>query len=183
MRSRPGPARPTACDRGRAFRRCSWTPTTSPRSSPGCSSSKRGARRTRPPPSPREDRKVLPPGLRRRAAATALSTQILRAEPAPAEWGAVGTLADAVAQSARVAFTYTDQHDRASERVIAPASPYLRGGRWYVVASTSTATTGGCSGSTGCGRCGRCRGCSRPGSSRSHRSREWLTSDFGRSGS
>ena len=40
---------------------------------------------------------VLPPGLRRRAAATALSTQILRAEPAPAEWAAVGTLADAVA--------------------------------------------------------------------------------------
>ena len=76
---------------------------------------------------------VLPPGLRRRAAATALSTQILRAEPAPAEWAAVGTLADAVAQSARVAFTYTDQHDRASERVIAPHRHILRGGRWYVV--------------------------------------------------
>ncbi|MFE7065936.1 helix-turn-helix transcriptional regulator [Microbacterium sp. NPDC057658] len=76
---------------------------------------------------------VLPPGLRRRAAATALSTQILRAEPAPAEWAAVGTLADAVAQGARVAFSYTDQHGRASERVIAPHRHVLRGGRWYVV--------------------------------------------------
>lgn len=76
---------------------------------------------------------VLPPGLRRRAAATALSTQILRAEPAPAEWAGVGTLADAVAQGARVAFTYTDQHDRASERVIAPHRHIFRGGRWYVV--------------------------------------------------
>ena len=76
---------------------------------------------------------VLPPGLRRRAAATALSTQILRAESVPAEWGAVGTLADAVAQDARVAFTYTDQHDRASERVIAPHRHIFRGGRWYVV--------------------------------------------------
>ncbi|MCT1363565.1 MULTISPECIES: YafY family protein [unclassified Microbacterium] len=76
---------------------------------------------------------VLPPGLRRRAAATALSTQILRAEPAPAEWAAVGTLADAVAQDARVAFAYTDQHDRASERVIAPHHHIFRGGRWYVV--------------------------------------------------
>ena len=76
---------------------------------------------------------VLPPGLRRRAAASALSTQILRAEPVPAEWGAVGTLADAVAQDARVAFTYTDQHHRASERVIAPHRHVLRKGRWYVV--------------------------------------------------
>lgn len=76
---------------------------------------------------------VLPPGLRRRAAATALSTQILRAEPAPAAWAAVGTLADAVAQGARVAFTYADQHDRASERVIAPHRHVLREGRWYVV--------------------------------------------------
>ncbi|WP_259614103.1 MULTISPECIES: helix-turn-helix transcriptional regulator [Microbacterium] len=76
---------------------------------------------------------VLPPGLRRRAAATALSTQILHAESAPTEWAAVGTLADAVAQGARVAFTYTDQHDRTSERVIAPHRHVLRGGQWYVV--------------------------------------------------
>ena len=76
---------------------------------------------------------VLPPALRRRAAATALSTQILRADPAPVDWALAGLLADAVAQGARIAFDYTDQHGRETQRVIEPHRHFLRRSHWYVV--------------------------------------------------
>ncbi|MBS0022752.1 helix-turn-helix transcriptional regulator [Microbacterium paraoxydans] len=76
---------------------------------------------------------TLPPALRRRAAATALSTQILQAAPAPVDWALVGTLADAVAQGGRIAFDYTDQHGTASQRTIAPHRHVRRHDRWYVV--------------------------------------------------
>ncbi|WP_255305068.1 YafY family protein [Microbacterium sp. 3J1] len=76
---------------------------------------------------------TLPPALRRRAAATALSTQILREPPAPVDWTLVGTLADAVAQGARIRFDYTDQHGRASTRVVEPHRHFLRERQWYVV--------------------------------------------------
>lgn len=76
---------------------------------------------------------VLPAALRRRAAATAMSTQILRADPAPTDWAMIGTLADAVAQGGRITFAYTDQHERASQRLVAPHRHVLRGGHWYLV--------------------------------------------------
>lgn len=78
---------------------------------------------------------TLPPALRRRAAATALSTQILQSEPpAPVDWTLVGTLADAVAQGSRVRFEYTDQEGRDTRRVVEPHRHVLRERRWYVVA-------------------------------------------------
>lgn len=76
---------------------------------------------------------TLPPALRRRAAATALSTQILQPPSTPADWVLVGTLADAVAQGGRVAFEYTDQHGRRTTRTIDPYRHVLRKGHWYVV--------------------------------------------------
>ncbi|MFJ4172728.1 helix-turn-helix transcriptional regulator [Microbacterium sp. NPDC089696] len=76
---------------------------------------------------------TLPPALRRRAASTALATQILQAGPAPVDFALVGTLSDAVAQGARVAFDYTDQHGRETQRVVEPYRHFLRQRQWYVV--------------------------------------------------
>lgn len=77
---------------------------------------------------------TLPPALRRRAAATALSTQILQSGPTPVDFALVGTLSDAVAESARVAFAYTDQNGRDTQRVVEPYRHVLRDRHWYVVA-------------------------------------------------
>lgn len=77
---------------------------------------------------------TLPPALRRRAAATALSTQILQTDPSPVDFALVGTLSDAVALGARVAFDYTDQHGRETQRTIEPYRHVLRQRQWYVVA-------------------------------------------------
>ena len=76
---------------------------------------------------------TLPPALRRRAAATALSTQILQPETAAVDWALVGTLADAVAQGSRLTFDYTDQHGLETQRVIEPHRHFLRQSHWYVV--------------------------------------------------
>src|SRR5690606_20381765 len=76
---------------------------------------------------------TLPPSLRRRAEATAISTQIMHESPAPVDWAVVGILSDAVAQGARVGFDYTDQHGRQSVRVVEPHRHFLRKRRWYVV--------------------------------------------------
>lgn len=76
---------------------------------------------------------TLPPALRRRAAATAISTQILQESPAPVDWSLVGTLSDAVARGARVCFEYTDQHGARSTRVVEPYRHFLRSRHWYVV--------------------------------------------------
>jgi predicted DNA-binding transcriptional regulator YafY len=77
---------------------------------------------------------TLPPALRRRAASTALATQILQAGPAPVDFTLVGTLSDAVAQGSRVAFDYTDQHGHETQRVVEPYRHFLRQRQWYVVA-------------------------------------------------
>lgn len=77
---------------------------------------------------------VLPPSLRQRAAATAMSTQIMIQAPAPVDWALIGVLADAVARGARVEFDYTDQHGRESWRVVEPFQHFLRSERWYLVA-------------------------------------------------
>ena len=76
---------------------------------------------------------TLPPSLRRRAEATAMSTQIMHESPAPVDWAVAGTLSDAVAQGARVGFDYTDQRGRQSARVMEPHRHFLRKRRWYVV--------------------------------------------------
>ncbi len=76
---------------------------------------------------------TLPPSLRRRAEATAISTQIMHEPPASVDWAVVGILSDAVAQGARVGFDYTDQHGRPSARVVEPHRHFLRKRRWYVV--------------------------------------------------
>lgn len=76
---------------------------------------------------------TLPPALRRRAVATAISTQILHEPPAPVDWALVGTLSDAVAQGGRVSFAYTDQHGQESDRVVEPYRHFLRKRQWYVV--------------------------------------------------
>ena len=77
---------------------------------------------------------VLPAGLRRRAAAVALSTQVLREAPASVDWELAGTIADAVAAGARLAFDYTDQHGRASRRTVEPYRHVMRQRRWYLIA-------------------------------------------------
>ncbi len=69
---------------------------------------------------------VLPPSLRQRAAATALSTQILIKTPAPVDWELIGKLADAVATGAHLHFTYTDQNGRESRRTVEPYRHILR---------------------------------------------------------
>lgn len=76
---------------------------------------------------------VLPPGLRRRAAATALATQVVRGDGAPVDWSVVGALADAVASGGRVAFDYVDARGARSRRVVQPHRHLLRRSRWYLV--------------------------------------------------
>jgi predicted DNA-binding transcriptional regulator YafY len=76
---------------------------------------------------------VLPPSLRQRAAATALSTQILIKTPAPVDWELIGTLADAVATGAHLHFTYTDQNGRESRRTVEPYRHILRRQHWYLI--------------------------------------------------
>jgi predicted DNA-binding transcriptional regulator YafY len=77
---------------------------------------------------------VLPGSLRRRAAAVALSTQVLREAPAPVDWELVGTIADSVATGARLAFDYTDQRGRPSRRTVEPYRHLLRQQYWYLIA-------------------------------------------------
>lgn len=77
---------------------------------------------------------VLPRDLRRRAAATALATQVLQRPAAVIDWGMVGTLTDAIAAGARVEFSYTDRHGRRSTRRAEPYRHVLRDGRWYLIA-------------------------------------------------
>lgn len=77
---------------------------------------------------------VLPGSLRRRAAAVALSTQVLRDAPGAVDWELVGTIADAVADGARLAFDYTDEHGRRSSRAVEPYRHLLRKQHWYLIA-------------------------------------------------
>lgn len=77
---------------------------------------------------------VLPGSLRRRAAAVALSTQVLREDPAPVDWELVGMIADSVAEGARLAFDYTDQRGRHSRRTVEPYRHLLRQQHWYLIA-------------------------------------------------
>lgn len=77
---------------------------------------------------------LLPPALRRRAAATALATQVITPTTGPADWQLLGVLAEAVARGHRLHFTYTDQHGRVSERQVRPHRHVLREGIWYLVA-------------------------------------------------
>ncbi|MBI0315275.1 YafY family transcriptional regulator [Streptomyces javensis] len=77
---------------------------------------------------------VLPRPLRRRAAATDLATEVLQQPGAVVSAATVGVIADAVAEDGRVRFHYTDQHRRASTRLVEPYRHFLRAGHWYLVA-------------------------------------------------
>lgn len=77
---------------------------------------------------------VLPRSLRQRAAATAMSTQILQDPVEPLDWTLIGVIADAVAASSRVQFHYTDRHGHESLRTVEPFRHFLRRQRWYLVA-------------------------------------------------
>ncbi|MGW6496219.1 helix-turn-helix transcriptional regulator [Nonomuraea angiospora] len=76
---------------------------------------------------------VLPRRLRRRAAATALVTEVLQQPAAVITSATIGVLADAVADNTRVRFDYTDRNGERSERLIEPYRHFLRNGRWYLV--------------------------------------------------
>ena len=78
--------------------------------------------------------RLLPESLRRRAAATALSMQVLHVEAAPVDWSLMGVIADAVADGGRIRFRYTDQHGTGSERTVQPFRHLLRDRWWYLVA-------------------------------------------------
>lgn len=77
---------------------------------------------------------LLPPSLRRRAAATGLATQIITPSSGPADWALLGTLAEAVAEGQHLQFTYTDQAGRVSRRQVRPHRHILRQSLWYLVA-------------------------------------------------
>lgn len=77
---------------------------------------------------------LLPPGLRQRAVATALATQVVTPAAGPADWRLLGVLAEAVAQGQHLRFTYTDQHGCVSERHVRPSRHVLREGTWYLIA-------------------------------------------------
>lgn len=76
---------------------------------------------------------LLPPSLRRRAVATAASTQVLTTAGL-AHWPSLGLLADAISNGEHVEFTYTDQHGRQSYRRVEPYRQVLRAGTWYLIA-------------------------------------------------
>ncbi|WP_309065368.1 helix-turn-helix transcriptional regulator [Microbacterium sp.] len=76
---------------------------------------------------------VLPPGLARRARAVALSFGMLERERPAVSMAAIGTLADAVADGARVRFAYTDAAGRPSRRLVEPYRTVLREAVWYLV--------------------------------------------------
>ena len=76
---------------------------------------------------------VLPPTLRRRAAATDMATEVLDGLDGPAA-ADIGVIADAVASAGRIRFAYSDQHGRQSTRTVEPYRHVLRAGHWYLVA-------------------------------------------------
>ena len=76
---------------------------------------------------------VLPPALRRRAAATDLATQVLDAPDPGLSAQSVGLVADAVAEQGRIRFAYRDQHGLGSARLVDPYRQVLRAGHWYLV--------------------------------------------------
>ncbi|MEV4576730.1 HTH domain-containing protein [Nonomuraea jabiensis] len=69
---------------------------------------------------------VLPRRLRRRAAATALVTEVLQQPAAVITAATIGVLADAVAGNTRVRFDYTDRNGVRSERLIDRALAHQR---------------------------------------------------------
>lgn len=76
---------------------------------------------------------ILPPALRRRAAATSLATEVGRGDQPGIEARTIGVLADAVAAGSRVRFGYVDQRGRATTRRIAPFRHIHHRGRWYLI--------------------------------------------------
>ncbi|WP_309129530.1 WYL domain-containing protein [Microbacterium sp.] len=77
---------------------------------------------------------VLPPTLARRARAVAMSFALLDAGGPAVSMTTIGVLADAVSDSSRVRFSYTDGHGRDSARLVEPYRTVLRESIWYLVA-------------------------------------------------
>jgi predicted DNA-binding transcriptional regulator YafY len=77
---------------------------------------------------------VLPPTLRRRAAATDLATEVLDGADPLALAAGIGLIADAVAEQGRIRFGYLDPRDTSSIRLVEPYRHVLRGGHWYLIA-------------------------------------------------
>lgn len=77
---------------------------------------------------------LLPPRLRRRAAAVAFATQVIGVPTPAPDWEIVGVLADAVAEGHQVRFTYTDASGCTSDRHVVPYRHVLRRGTWYLIA-------------------------------------------------
>ena len=75
---------------------------------------------------------VLPPGLRRRADAIDLATEVLEEDHAVAAQD-VGIVADVVAEAGRIRFAYLDGNAVSSARLVDPYRHVLRAGRWYLV--------------------------------------------------
>lgn len=75
---------------------------------------------------------VLPHRLRRRAAAVDLALEVLGDEYGVTAQ-TVGTVADAVAESGRIRFTYRNGNGVSSVRVVDPHRHVHREGRWYLV--------------------------------------------------
>jgi predicted DNA-binding transcriptional regulator YafY len=76
---------------------------------------------------------VLPGRLRRRAAATDLAIEVLDDGDLGIAAQTVGVVADAVAGSGRVRFTYCDQHGRCGTRLVDPYRHVLNRGHWYLI--------------------------------------------------
>ncbi|MFI7071232.1 helix-turn-helix transcriptional regulator [Micromonospora sediminicola] len=77
--------------------------------------------------------RVLPRALRRRAAATMLAVTVPEIDDPGINARAVGVVADAVAQGRSVRFTYRDDHDRPTTRLLIPHRHVHRRGRWYLI--------------------------------------------------
>lgn len=77
--------------------------------------------------------RVLPERLARRLRATDLATEVLADDSSLADASVIGAVADAVAGQGRIRFTYRDQHDRTSRRLVDPYRHLLRGGHSYLI--------------------------------------------------
>ncbi|WP_443726308.1 WYL domain-containing protein [Streptomyces coffeae] len=128
---------------GQRSHRCCSPPTRSPLWWPGCTGSAPGSpgRRLHRAPCSSSTKSCPAPC----AAATDLATEVLEQPGAVVGAATVGVIADAAAEDSRLRFRYIDQHGRPSTRLVEP----YRHGRWYLVPSTSTGTTGAPSVSTG----------------------------------
>lgn len=78
--------------------------------------------------------RLLTPDLRRRAAATAMTTEVLAPTAPRADWSLLGAVAEAIGAGRHLHFTYTDRRGAVSARRVEPHRHILRHGIWYLIA-------------------------------------------------